>query len=57
MNAGLAEETYEVLDALVLYLSGLEDRSSDRLDLLGRVIAVRTDLMEELGMFEEHPEQ
>lgn len=57
MNADLAEETYEVLDALVLYLSELEDPRTEGLDLLGRVIAVRTDLMEELGMFEDHPEK
>ena len=58
MIADLAEETYELLDALVLHLSEFEDERPESVELLGRVIALRTDLMDELGMFEEsHPEK
>ena len=50
----MTEDTYDLLDELVLYLSELDDDSTEGIDLLGRVISLRTDLMDELGMF-EHP--
>ena len=53
MNTDLAEDAYELLDALVLHLSELEEDSIEGVELLGRVIAMRTDLMDGLGMFDE----
>ena len=57
MNADLAEDAYELLDELVLHLSELEDERPESVDLLGRVIAMRTDFMDDLGMFEEHADK
>ena len=42
----------------MLHLSELEEDTIGGVELLGRVIALRTDLMDELGMFEEpHPDK